>query len=358
MKKVLLIFLVSAFMLTKSYAQLFTFNFTGPGTCPTQNDTVIQPANVKVTGLYRYGSLTCTATNDYFNTATWSQSASRDTTQFIELVVTADSSTKLTLSAITFLTMKSSTGPDTILITHNASGTFNAVSPKMNPSGTTNNQISWTFPTVTTAFGASVRFRIYGWKAAGSTGTLRITNLSVYGNTVTNSPLSYDYMKGYVGVGLPGSSLPTQRLQVNGNLLLSNGRLMIGAMGGTIDTASMNTNNYSLGVNGTAIVNKLVVKKGSSPWPDYVFSRSYQLIPLDSLGMYIDKYKHLPEIPSAAAAGQAGLDIYETQAALLREVEKLTLYILEQDRRQKRQDAEIRRLTKTVTNLEKRVRMH
>jgi len=45
------------------------------------------------------------------------------------------------------------------------------------------------------------------------------------------------------------------------------------------------------------------------------------------------KNKHLPDIPTQDEISKDGMDVYEMNAALLKKVEELTLYIIEQDKR-------------------------
>ena len=65
--------------------------------------------------------------------------------------------------------------------------------------------------------------------------------------------------------------------------------------------------------------------------PDYVFAPDYQLRPLAEVATFIEQNKHLPDVPSAADVAAEGLDITEMQFALLKKVEELTLYTLEQE---------------------------
>jgi len=45
------------------------------------------------------------------------------------------------------------------------------------------------------------------------------------------------------------------------------------------------------------------------------------------------KNKHLPDIPTQNEISKDGMDVYEMNAALLKKVEELTLYVIEQDKR-------------------------
>ena len=64
--------------------------------------------------------------------------------------------------------------------------------------------------------------------------------------------------------------------------------------------------------------------------PDYVFAEDYELMPLDELKAYIAEHDHLPEVASEAEVQQSGVDLGGTQMALLKKIEELTLYTLEQ----------------------------
>lgn len=87
---------------------------------------------------------------------------------------------------------------------------------------------------------------------------------------------------------------------------------------------------YKLAVNGQAIFNKIIVKQ--YPWPDYVFDSAYQLPSLDSIARYIHSRHHLSNIPSADSVAANGLDVGDVQAAMLKKIEELTLYIIAQDK--------------------------
>lgn len=67
--------------------------------------------------------------------------------------------------------------------------------------------------------------------------------------------------------------------------------------------------------------------------PDYVFEPDYNLCPLNQLENYIKENRHLPGIPSAKEVDTNGLDLAEMNLQLLKKVEELTLYILEQNKK-------------------------
>lgn len=67
-------------------------------------------------------------------------------------------------------------------------------------------------------------------------------------------------------------------------------------------------------------------------WPDYVFEPTYALRPLSEVELYINENKHLPNVPSALEIEAKGIDMAEMDATLLRKIEELTLYIIQQQK--------------------------
>jgi hypothetical protein len=109
-----------------------------------------------------------------------------------------------------------------------------------------------------------------------------------------------------------------------------------------IGIGTSNTQGYKLAVNGTAIFTKVKVKTAGT-WPDYVFEKGYVLPGLAELERYLAEHKHLPDIIPAAEAQRDGIDVAAQQAALLKKVEELTLYLIEENKQLKaqvRKDAE------------------
>lgn len=95
-----------------------------------------------------------------------------------------------------------------------------------------------------------------------------------------------------------------------------------------------NTNGYSLAVNGKIGTKDIQIEGGSDAWtwPDYVFQSEYKLPPLSEVARYIHTNKHLPDVPSAQEVEKNGYSMSELDIALLKKVEELTLYIIEQQK--------------------------
>lgn len=51
---------------------------------------------------------------------------------------------------------------------------------------------------------------------------------------------------------------------------------------------------------------------------------------LNVLSAYVEQYKHLPEVPSTKQIQNDGIDVGTNQALLLKKIEELTLYIIQQ----------------------------
>jgi len=96
---------------------------------------------------------------------------------------------------------------------------------------------------------------------------------------------------------------------------------------------------YKLAVEGTIGARKVVVT--TSSWCDYVFDRGYHLPSLRQVEAYIGLYHHLPDVPSALEVQEQGLDVGGNQATLLKKIEELTLYAVEQDKKLEAQEKEI-----------------
>jgi len=67
-----------------------------------------------------------------------------------------------------------------------------------------------------------------------------------------------------------------------------------------------------------------------STWADYVFSEDYQLMPLKALSSYIQKYKHLPNMPTENEIAKNGYSLHDINVKLTEKVEELTLYTIKQ----------------------------
>lgn len=88
-----------------------------------------------------------------------------------------------------------------------------------------------------------------------------------------------------------------------------------------------------LAVEGLIASREVQVLAPGVSWPDYVFLKAYELRPLSEVERYIQTNGHLPEVPAAAEVEQNGHRLGEMDAILLKKIEELTLYLIEQNKR-------------------------
>jgi hypothetical protein len=129
--------------------------------------------------------------------------------------------------------------------------------------------------------------------------------------------------------------------------------IRIGANGNVgIGTDVITKLDYKLYVEGNIRTRKVRVDQGS--WADYVFEKDYNLLPLSEVEKYIQEHRHLPEVPSAAEVAKAGVDLGDHQVVLLKKIEELTLYIIEQNKMLQQQQGRIEALEKKATEKDKK----
>lgn len=67
-------------------------------------------------------------------------------------------------------------------------------------------------------------------------------------------------------------------------------------------------------------------------WPDFVFAEDYELRSIEEVATFIDKNKHLPDVPSEKEVLENGIDIGEMQSIQQKKIEELTLYTIQQQK--------------------------
>lgn len=113
--------------------------------------------------------------------------------------------------------------------------------------------------------------------------------------------------------------------------LYNNGWRLVVNNAGNVGIGTTNTGSYKLAVEGKIGAREVNVNT-TTPWPDYVFKDDYKLPSLQSVENYIDKNKHLPEVPTEKEVTENGLNLGEMNALLLKKIEELTLYVIQQQK--------------------------
>jgi hypothetical protein len=90
---------------------------------------------------------------------------------------------------------------------------------------------------------------------------------------------------------------------------------------------------YMVSVKGNVICEKLKVKPYGTCWADYVFAPNYPLLSLNEVEAFIKHNKHLPGVPNAKEVDENGVEMVEMDATLLKKIEELTLYMIDQNKR-------------------------
>ncbi|GGH31431.1 hypothetical protein GCM10011418_44220 [Sphingobacterium alkalisoli] len=171
------------------------------------------------------------------------------------------------------------------------------------------------------------------WSAARVTYSSDTTFIEVnFTTSITSLQLISDNY-GWNVAKLYSGALPdgggTVRAQAQMGRINIEDKLMV-AYNGNVGIGTTNPTD-KLAVNGNIRAKEIKVETAN--WPDYVFEKDHKLMSLDSLGSFINKNGHLPDIPTAKEVELNGVQVGEMVNMLLKKNEELTLYILQQDKR-------------------------
>jgi len=160
-------------------------------------------------------------------------------------------------------------------------------------------------------------------------GSLAFNRESATGEIFDNSAYAFQINNGN---NVYDKSLHFQIYDSSGMQITNNALVISGATGGNIGIGT-STPDAKLAVNGTIHSREVKVDINFTTVPDYVFANDYNLRSLQEVENYVNQNSHLPEIPSAKEFEKNGIQLAEMNMALLKKVEELTLYAIEQDKK-------------------------
>jgi len=112
---------------------------------------------------------------------------------------------------------------------------------------------------------------------------------------------------------------------------------------GNVGIGTINPTN-KLDVNGT--IHSKEVKVDMENWSDFVFKKEYNLPTLEEVEKHIAEKGHLENIPSEDEVLKNGISLGQMNAKLLQKIEELTLYAIEQEKKNNKQSLRIDALEK------------
>jgi hypothetical protein len=129
----------------------------------------------------------------------------------------------------------------------------------------------------------------------------------------------------------------------------ANGSTYIGAQ---IPNSAGTHANALLSVDGKILAKSIFVNIHNSNWADYVFEKDYKLLPLMEVERFVNKHKHLPNVPSAkdlTAADDFNLSLSDMHKVQMEKIEELYLYIFQQQKEIENLKRDLKEI-KTVKN--------
>ncbi|MEO0404816.1 MAG: hypothetical protein AAF193_08095, partial [Bacteroidota bacterium] len=169
-------------------------------------------------------------------------------------------------------------------------------------------------------------------------------NTATYLNLLTQN--GQEFLIGADANGGVISTMTNHDLQLRAGI---NSTKMIVKANGNVGIGTTNPDS-KLAVNG--IIHTKEVKVDLIGWSDFVFEKDYRLRTLEEVEEHIAEKGHLPEIPSEAEVLENGINLAKMNAKLLQKIEELTLYLIEQNKQSKKQQAEIEALKAKIDQLQ------
>ncbi len=111
---------------------------------------------------------------------------------------------------------------------------------------------------------------------------------------------------------------------------------------------------YALSVDGDVIAEQFTTMPSTS-WPDYVFADKYELMSLTEVENYVQRYRHLPGMPSESTIAEEGQHLNLIQTILVEKVEELTLHLIAEQKARVAAETSLAETQAVLTSLLDRV---
>ena len=196
-----------AFAMTGSaraqFTAIYSFGAAITDVPSVANVTFNSLTSTNVSSTYSAGNTNVTVNN-------WvTGGGSADTTEFLSVSLNANTGFTLSLTSFSFKTSRSSTGPASVSVELFVGGVSQGVSSTFSPTNTTTtttaamNSNTFDFADLTSiAATSTVTFRVYGWGGTGSSGNLRVDDLTINGTvSAIPEPSTYSAIFGAAVLG-------------------------------------------------------------------------------------------------------------------------------------------------------------
>jgi len=252
--------------------------------------------------------------------------------------------------------------------THNSSSAaaFNVYTPYDNGISVETNYANMYGLKIKVKYDSEFATKIYGTSASTlSFATLGSGKTTIYNNaigvtntafSINNASTEYFSLKGNGALAINSSQVATLATPV---ISVSNGasptftvyksgeiQCVLNSTTGTdkVFTFSNSSNQKLLQLTNDGLLRSRGIKVDAVGWADYVFEDDYQLRSLAEVKEYIDTNGHLPEVPSTSEVTETGMDVAAMNALLLKKVEELTLYLINQNIQLEKLETELEEL--------------
>ena len=114
-------------------------------------------------------------------------------------------------------------------------------------------------------------------------------------------------------------------------VIATNGKVFVGlSPSATLPDITGSTQTYKMYVNGGVACKEVKVR---TDWADYVFSKDYEILPLDKVETFIQANHHLPNMPSAEKVQEQGVELGNMTTKQQEKIEELFLHLIELEKR-------------------------